>query len=232
MSAAGQIPFDFGHRPSTSGEDFLIAPSNRDAVAWIDKYPDWPAPALIVYGPPGCGKSHLTQVFRGATAAAEIPAARAGDAASLEAAGRAGAAVIDDAEEGLDEEGLLHLYNFLAERSGHLLLTAPRAPARWNIALADLRSRLLAAPAVEIGRPEDGLIAAVLVKLFSDRQLRVDAAVIDYMVVRMERSLDAARRLVEAIDGVALAEKRDITVPLIRGVLSGFAPAAENEGAG
>lgn len=224
MSSTGQIPFDFGHRPSSSGEDFLIAPSNRDAVAWIDKYPDWPAPALVVYGPPGCGKSHLTHVFRAASGAAEISPAQAGAAASLEAAGAAGAAVIDDAEAGLDQEGLLHLYNFLAEQSGHLLLTSQRPPARWNLDLADLRSRLNAAPAVEIGRPEDGLISAVLVKLFSDRQLRVEPAVVDYMVARMERSLDAARRLVAAIDGVALAEKRDITVPLIRRVMESLAP--------
>lgn len=225
MSPAGQIAFDFGHRPSSNGEDFLIAPSNREAVAWIDKYPDWPSPALVVHGPPGCGKTHLAQVFVAVSGAARISPGGAGAVESLDAAGVAGAAVLDDAETGLDEEGLLHLYNRLAEREGRLLLTANQPPARWDIRLADLRSRLLAAPAVGIGRPEDGLIAALLVKLFSDRQLRVEPSAIDYMVARMERSFDTARRLVAAIDRTALTEQRAVTVPLIRRVLENMEKA-------
>jgi len=88
------------------------------------------------------------------------------------------------------------------------------------VELADLSSRLNAAPTVGIGTPDDGLIAAVLVKLFADRQLRVSTDVIEYAVKRMERSLAAARKLVKALDALALAERREITVPLVRRVLA------------
>ena len=101
-----------------------------------------------------------------------------------------------------------------------MLLTARSAPSRWPIALADLSSRLKAAPAVEIGPPDDPLIAAVLVKLFADRQLRVTDAVIQYALARMDRTVDAARRLVATADSTALAERRDITVPLVRRILA------------
>ena len=91
--------------------------------------------------------------------------------------------------------------------------------ARWSLSLADLRSRLVAAQAVAIGPPDDGLIAALLIKLFDDRQLRVSDGVVEFLLARMERSFEAARRLVTALDEAALANRRNITVPLARQVL-------------
>jgi chromosomal replication initiation ATPase DnaA len=113
----------------------------------------------------------------------------------------------------------MHLYNVAAEAGGQLLITAATPPARWSLSLADLRSRLVAAPAVAIGPPDDGLIAALLIKLFDDRQLRVSDGVVEFLLARMERSFEAARRLVTALDEAALANRRNITVPLARQVL-------------
>ncbi len=213
------MPLDFAHRASLSGDDFLVAPANRQAVEWLDRWPDWPSAVLVLYGPPGSGKTHLAHVFMArAGARALSPAAlRAADAESL--AARSAVWVADDADQGVDEEALLHLHNSLAGRGGHLLLTAQAPPGRWGLQLPDLASRLKAAQAVEIGPPDDALIEAVLVKLFADRQLRVQAGVVDYLASRMERSLDAARRLVATIDAQALAERRNVTVPLVRRVL-------------
>jgi len=210
-SPGGQIPLDFDHRAALSGDDFLISHCNRDAVAWLDKWPGWPSPALIIYGPPGCGKTHLVNVFREKSNAQELPD---GDLSEIDTC-----YVLDDADQYSDDEHLLHAYNLLAAADGHLLLTAARPPSQWKIDLADLRSRLNAAPSVEIRQPDDMLIKAVLVKLFSDRQLRVEAGVIDYAAPRMERSLDAARRLVAAVDRAAMAAKRNITWPLVRDVM-------------
>ena len=79
------------------------------------------------------------------------------------------------------------------------------------MSIADLRSRLRASPAVELKPPDDALLRAVLVKHFTDRQIAVDEAVVSYLVSRMERSFEAARRLVAEIDRRALAEKADVT---------------------
>jgi chromosomal replication initiation ATPase DnaA len=137
--------------------------------------------------------------------------------------GQARACVLDDAGaiagRAGREEAALHLYNMIAERRGGLLLLDRQPPARWAIELPDLASRLRTAPAVEIGAPDDALIEGVLGKLFADRQLAVEPAVIGFLVRRMERSLDAARRLVARIDERALAGQRPVTVPLVRAVL-------------
>ena len=134
------------------------------------------------------------------------------------------AVVIDNADRGTGdartERALFHLYNLARETGGHLLLTSESAPAHWGIKLPDLRSRLMAAPAVAVGAPDDALLAAILVKLFADRQLRVGGDVIRFLVTHMERSFDAARRLVADLDAAALAARRRITVPLARRVLA------------
>jgi chromosomal replication initiation ATPase DnaA len=214
-----QLALDLGHRTAYGREDFLVAPCNTEAVAWLDRWPDWPAPALTLHGPADCGKSHLAQVWRARSRALELPRESLHVADLGERLGAARAAIVEDADAGIDEEALLHLYNMLAERGGHLLLTARAAPSRWRLGLADLRSRLVAAPAVAVAAPDEPLIAALLVKLFADRQLRVGAEPIAYLVARMERSFAAARRLVAALDQAALAAHRPVTVPLARAVL-------------
>ena len=88
--------------------------------------------------------------------------------------------------------------------------------------LPDLRSRLAASPAVGVGVPDDALIGAVLVKMFSDRQLQVNQDVITYLLARMERSFAAARRIVAVLDTKALAAKRRITIPFAAHVLDGL----------
>lgn len=214
-----QLPLPLGHRPALGREDFLIAEGNAEAVAWLDRWPDWPAPALVIHGPSGCGKSHLTQVFA-ARAGALVVSATPGmvlDPPALLA--EAPALVVDNADAGLDEASLFHLYNAAKDIGLRLLLTARSAPGRWA-KLPDLRSRLSSCPAVAIGPPDDAVMAAVLVKLFADRQLKVGVEIITYLLRHMDRSFAAAQRVVAEADRLSLAEKRPITIPLVKRALS------------
>ncbi|HXQ51269.1 MAG TPA: DnaA/Hda family protein [Stellaceae bacterium] len=213
-----QLPLSLPHRPALGRDDFLVAPANAEAVAWLDRWPNWPAPALVLAGPAGSGKTHLAQVFAARSGAVLLAAAALARAAPPALVADARAAVVDDAERA-DEEALLHLYNMLAERGLHLLLLARAAPARWGIVLPDLRSRFLAAPVATLAPPDDALLAAVLVKLFADRQLLVGEEVVAFLVPRLERSFAAAASAVAALDQAALAAHRRITVPLARAVL-------------
>jgi chromosomal replication initiation ATPase DnaA len=213
-----QLPLDLGHRPAHGRADFLVAPSNAEAVAWLDRWPLWPAPALALYGPAGSGKTHLAHVFAARAKAPFIdPAALATERVPA-LLGDVRAAIVDDAGRA-GAEPLLHLHNVLAERAGHLLIVAREPPAQWSIALPDLRSRLLASPAVALHPPDEALMAALFVKLFADRQLAVGDDVVSYLTLRLERSFDAALGAVALLDRAALAEHRRITVPLARRVL-------------
>jgi chromosomal replication initiation ATPase DnaA len=218
VTAGAQLPFDFGHRPAMGQEDFLVAPCNEDAVAWIDAWPGWPGSAVCIHGPPACGKTHLANVWRARSNALAIAPQALTATATAELLGAATACMVDGAEAA-DEQGLLHLFNLVAERRGHLLLTAGLAPIRWNLRLQDLRSRLLAAPSAAIGAPDEGLIGAVMIKMFADRQIQVPQDVVIYLVMRIERSFDSVRRVVDLLDRAALSAHRSLTVPLAREVL-------------
>lgn len=217
-----QLPLDLGHRSAMGAADFLIAPGNADAVTWLDAWPEWPAPALVLFGPPGCGKSHLSQLWLARTGGRAVDVAALDPALVPRLAGKA--LVVDHADRlsghGAQERALLHLYNLAREEGGHLLLLAEQAPINWVLRLPDLRSRLLAAPAVGMAAPDDALLMAVLVKLFADRQIRVGTDVVAWLVTHTERSFDAARRAVDTLDRAALAAKRAITVPFAKSVLS------------
>jgi chromosomal replication initiation ATPase DnaA len=219
-----QLPLDLGHRPALGREDFLVAECNAAAVAWVDRWPDWPGGGLAIHGSAGCGKTHLAEVWRRQSGAIRIAADTIAAAEPPSLVGAARACVIDslydDPNARPDERRLLHLYNLMRERGGQVLLAAQHAPARWPIRLPDLKSRLAALPAVEIGPPDDTLLAAVLVKLFADRQLAVGTEVIAYLAQRMERSFETARRIVAALDREALAAHRRVALPLAREVLA------------
>jgi chromosomal replication initiation ATPase DnaA len=214
-----QLPLDLGFRPALGRADFLVASCNEEAVAWLERWPRWPGPALALSGPARSGKTHLAQVWRMLSGAALIDAHALSSPLVPALLDAAKAAAVDDADEA-DEEALLHLHNLLAERQGHLLLVTREAPARWGIKLADLRSRLLAAPAVAVKAPDEDVIGAVLVKLFADRQLTVGEEVLAYLRVQLERSFEAAHDAVAALDAASLADGRAITVPLARQVLN------------
>src|SRR5262245_3729974 len=64
VGMAKQLTLDLGLPPPTYlRRDFMVAGGNQDALAWIDRWPDWPGPALALAGPAGCGKTHLAHIW-------------------------------------------------------------------------------------------------------------------------------------------------------------------------
>lgn len=221
---APQIPLDLGCRHAFERSDFQIGVSNRDAVGWIDRWPDWPAPVLVLQGPAASGKSHLAAVWQDKTGAATINAEELTSAEAFDLFERGPALVLDSLDPWLGdpaaERTLFHLYNMLKEEQKTMMITMRMSPSGTDFILPDLASRFRAAPSVSIHAPDDMLLASVLIKLFTDRQLTVNNDVISYILPRMERSFLAAKDVVHRADQKALSEKRGISVPLMRKVLA------------
>jgi len=215
-----QIPLDLAVRPALDAADFMVADANAEAVAWVDRWPEWSPPGLVVYGPEACGKSHLARVYLARSEATCLlsddlrnPDLRPDGSLYIDAADT----IVGDLEL---ETALFHLLNRAREKGATVLLTTRSAPAHLPFVLPDTASRVRAFPAAEIHAPDDGLLSVLIVKHFADRQVRVEPEVIRYIVSRCERSFAAIRDAVVAIDNRALSEKRAITVPLVRDVLS------------
>jgi chromosomal replication initiation ATPase DnaA len=214
-----QLALALDHAESFAREDFLSSACNAAALALIDRWPDWPSPAFALIGPEGSGKSHLAAIWAGA-AGARFLAARALAATRLPAALATGALVVEDIAAGqFDERALFHLLNLAREEGAFLLLTARTLPAGWTVAIADLASRLKALPVVALTAPDDVLLRGVLVKLFADRQVAVDESLVGFLAKRIERSIAAARRVVEALDREAMRQQRPLTRALAAEIL-------------
>ncbi|MBM3523863.1 MAG: hypothetical protein FJX57_12965 [Alphaproteobacteria bacterium] len=218
-----QLPLGLGHGVSHAREDLVVGEANAEALAWIDAWPGWPSPALLLLGPPGSGKTHLADLW--SARAGALPVNLGGVTAVMTAEpGRT--VLIEDVDRALAELGsaaeriLFHALNLLAQDRGSMLLTARRHPREWSLVLPDLSSRLRAAAMAEIRAPDDAMIGGVLAKLFADRQLAPDPDVIDFIVQRTERSFERLARLVEALDRAALAARRELTLPFVRETLA------------
>lgn len=216
-----QLALGLELRPALGREDLLVTAGNADAVAWIDRWPDWPGIGLVIHGAEGCGKTHLAEVWRAKSAAkrtslSDLPRL----VRCLQTEPETGAAfVVEDIDAAADERSFLHFINTLHEGGGSLLLTARRPAARWSVALADLRSRLRSLPAIAVRAPDEATLRAVLAKLFADRQLQVDEPLVAFLCLRIERTFQAARETVAALDAAALATRRKVNVALAREVL-------------
>lgn len=215
---AEQLAFDLPHRPAMGRADFLVSAGNAAALAALDAWRGWPNGRMILVGPAGAGKTHLAQVWTAATGARLLAAA---DLPGLDPVALAANPVaLEDAEvSAACPEALFHLINALAAAGRPLLMTATRPPRDWGIPLPDLASRLSASALLRLEPPDDALLAAVLVKLFADRQIAVPANVIAYALPRIERSLAAARDFVARIDAASLAQGRPVTRRLAASLL-------------
>ncbi len=228
-SGPKQLAFDLPLDPRFGREDFLVSPSNEEAYGRVECWPDWPDTILVLTGPKGSGKSHLASIWAGNARAWTIDAFEVAKDKVPHLVSN-GALVIEDADRPeRDEAALFHLLNLARERKAFVLMTCASAPDSWGVRTPDLLSRLRLAPAVSLAPPDDALLKAVLVKLFVDRQLVVDTTVVDYIALRIERSLSRAAEVVAALDREALSRGRRVSRPIAAVVLGAQQEADESE---
>ena len=224
-----QLAFDLPVYPRYGAEDFLVSPSNEQAYGLIESWPDWPDMILVLVGPRGSGKSHLASIWATNAHAWTIDAVAISHDKVPHLVSN-GALAIEDMDRGeRDEAALFHLLNLAREKKASLLITCETPPDRWSLRTPDLLSRLRLAPSVALDAPDDALLKAVLVKLFVDRQLVVDTSVVDYIALRIERSLAKASEIVALLDREALSRGRRVSRAIAAEILGAAQETDENE---
>lgn len=232
-----QIPLKFGLNTDFRREDFMVARCNREALALIEAWPHWPFFAAVVYGPEGCGKSHLAHVFAQRVATLcqyPIPVplinAREVTPSRVERLHRDNPClVIENLNPNINNEAMFHLFNLYQNEGGYILFTAKAAPARMHFRLPDLQSRLNMLPAVAIAEPDDDMLAALILKLFNDRQILITPEILNFIVRNMQRSFSYACKLAAEIDAVSLAYKRAVSIPIVKEAMRSLAQPEQPE---
>jgi len=204
--------------PSLQMGDFIVSQVNEEALSWIGKWPAWPQNTLLVYGPKGCGKSHIASIWKSQAqllAPPEITLEELSKILTPDAH-----FIIDDANQIDDEEALFHLLNAARNGSGSLLLLSVSPPQEWKIQLPDLRSRLNALMTIKIQEPDDVLLKGLIQKFFSDQQIVLSEEASNYLFHQLPRSYENLWESLDKINVEAMGKKRGITIPLIKEALS------------
>lgn len=211
-----QLSLDLPVSAASARDDLIVTPANQQAVEFLDSWPQWPGPIAILAGPIGSGKTHLAKVWATRSGARFVTPDLTGEQ-DIPAGGNL---VVEDLRQGsFSETWLFHLINSVRASSASLLLTSRRWPGDWGLALPDLKSRMKLAHLMELYEPDEIMLNGVLQKLFSDRQIEVDPAIVQYIVQRMERSLASAQIVVDEVDRLSLQQKRKVTKPLVADAL-------------
>ncbi|MEL6735334.1 MAG: hypothetical protein AAFO68_03765 [Pseudomonadota bacterium] len=205
---AKQLSLHLPLQVASARDDLVVTPANTKAVKFFDGWPEWPTQLVILAGPIGAGKTHLCHIWAAQADARFIQPGQS----EQPLPDTHHHLVVEGLQQGaFSEAWLFHLINAMRADKRTLVLTSRRWPGDWGVSLPDLQSRLRAAHLVELDEPDDNLLRGVLVKLFADRQVTVSPTLIDYLVVRMERSLACAQDLVDRLDRASLAEGRAVT---------------------
>jgi len=223
---AQQYHLPLPRREALGLEDFLPAPGNEDAVAWLIKREpsQWASHVLVLWGPEGSGKTHLLTIWASRQKAVLINVGDPLITAIVSGRSPAPAFALDDADRAAGnaahEEWLQHFYNATKAAQIPVLVTARTPPVQWGLGLRDIETRLKSCPSVGLKEPDDDLMRGLLLKLFADRQLLVETGVVEYLAQRVDRTGAALRQLVEMLDDAALETGRKISIPFVQKLVS------------
>ena len=214
-----QLVMPFAASPSDQAVDFIRGEANASALEWVERWPDWPYSIVLLHGPAGSGKTHLSHVFAARSRATFLPPERVGEVPADHLMVGNHCWILDGLDAVVDEAALAQLINYARARGDYLLITAREGAGEHRFRLPDLGSRMRALPAITLGAPDDALLTGVLAKSFSDLQLRIAPEVLGYAIQHLERSYQAVQQFVIEIDRLSLTRGRAITVPLVREAL-------------
>ena len=217
-----QLIFNLNRQGKIGLENFFISESNNLAVNTIKNWQHWPTKKIMLVGPTGSGKSHLANFWCNQSGAHKLAIGNLHEVDIVDLS-NSEALLIDDidnlkvlnrSKKQLVEEKLFYLLNSTANTSCFLMMTSSAPVSSWGLQLPDLISRLKTSAFVELLPPDDELILAVLLKQFDDKQIKVSPEFILFVSKRINRTFDAIRKFVNAIDHLALKQKREVTIPI------------------
>ncbi|AAW71319.1 chorismate synthase [Wolbachia endosymbiont of Brugia malayi] len=193
-----------------SRQNYIILDENKHIYNAVINDLSWKY--LFLFGPKGSGKTHLAHIWQSINNAIFINVNN-----FISEIRYSNAFILEDVQDIQDEATLLHCYNYMKENNKRLLITSSTSPKRLNFKLKDLSSRILSTISAKIPSASEELLRIMLIKRFSDKQLKVDLKVINYILARIERSFCSINRIIEKIDNGSMGS--NVTIPFVSTLL-------------
>lgn len=219
-----QLPLDFEVRSYMGRDDFMVSRCNRKAFEMLDSWPKWLSSGLFIYGPQGCGKSHLAHLFidklkqsSGGKEHGTILSSSQVNARNVKRLAQDNTAiVVENVYPQHNDEALFHLFNMFNEEGKYMLWTAEKPVNLMHFSLPDLQTRLNMLPSVEIEEPDDSMLQMLVAKQFNDRQIIIGQDILNYIINNSQRSFAYIRDLVREIDEVSLAYQSAVNYNVVK----------------
>ncbi len=218
MSELNQLLLDFDYKTNFNEHDFYLSKSNSNAFNLINRWPDWDKKILNISGEKFSGKSHLANIFKLKSKAFLIKGNEI-DNLIFKSIKLHESIIIDDFEECNEEEILYSIFNLIDQDSKYLLINSLKPINEIKYRLPDLTSRSKNCLYAVIENPDDELLFAIILKNFSDRQIKIEKKIINFIISRIDRSYRKIDEFIYKIDELSLKKKKPINLKTIKEIL-------------
>ena len=219
MRELDQKLLDFGISESFDENDYFVSKSNYFAKNIIETWPRWDKKIVNLAGDKHSGKTHLSKIFKLKSNALYLYASKINNHI-LKKIKLSNNIIIEDLNENFDEKLLYSILNLVEQDNKYLLISSKVPINLMKFSLPDLVSRLKNCIIAKIDQPDDELIYAIILKSFSDRQIKLDNKVIDYIIKRISRSYSKMQEFIYKIDELSLKKKKSINFKIIKEIIS------------
>jgi len=213
-----QLTFKFPFKTNYFEEDFYVSTNNFSAYKLIESWPKWSSRYINIYGPPGCGKTHLANIFKKKINSFFVKASELNDN-SLPLIKLKECLIIDDYKNNIEEKLFYSTLNQSHQCNQYVIINSLRSIRSSNVQLKDLMSRFNNFIDIGIELPTDDLIRVILTKNFSDKQVKVESKILEYILKNIHRSYEDIFDLIDKVDSLSLSTGKSININLIKKVL-------------
>ena len=218
MSELNQLLLELDYKSNFNEHDFYLSKSNSNAFNFINKWPSWEKKILNISGEKFSGKTHLANIFKLKSKAYLIN----GDSINnsiFKILKLHECIIIDDFEKCKKEQILYSIFNLIDQDNKYLLINSIKPINKMVFNLPDLASRSKNCLYAEIENPDDELLFAIILKNFSDRQIKIEKKIIDFIINRIDRSYSKIDEFIYKIDELSLKKKKPINFKTIKEIL-------------
>ena len=213
-----QLIFNFPFKKTYLSQDFYVSKNNFNAFKLIESWPQWPSRFINIFGPKGCGKTHLANILSSKIGSLIISANKI-DNGVIGRYKTKECLIIDDFNNDIEENLLYSIINLALQDNKYLIISSPISLKKFKIKLKDLNSRFTSFIEVGIDLPTDDLIKVILTKNFSDKQISISKKNIDYILNNIDRSYEKINLFSNLIDNLSLEKAKPVNLQLIKDVL-------------
>jgi len=218
MNALNQLLHELDYKTNFNEHDFYLSKSNSNAFNLINRWPDWDKKILNISGEKFSGKSHLANIFKLKSKAFLVKGNEI-DNSIFKSIKLHESIIIDDFEECNEEEILYSIFNLIDQDSKYLLINSLKPINEIKYRLPDLTSRSKNCLYAVIENPDDELLFAIILKNFSDRQIKIEKKIINFIISRIDRSYRKIDEFIYKIDELSLKKKKPINLKTIKEIL-------------